>query len=292
MKYAYFPGCVIPYKENVYELSTRKVAQRLEIQLIDLKGANCCGLNLGPIDYLTSVVLAARDLSLAEEIGCDLVTLCNGCFGHLTKVRRELLKDQELRDAVNRILNNINREFEGKCEVRHFVQVLLRDIGSSKIREMVTRPVEGLRVAPFYGCHIVKPSDEIGFEDPEETILLDSLIKATGAECVNFVGKNACCGAPIVEIDEKLSLNIARDKLIQIKKTGAEAIVTICPFCHLQLDLNQLAIEEEFSETYNIPVLYYTQLLGLAMGFTPNELGLYENRVPVENILRAIRLSK
>jgi len=282
---------VIPHKENSYELSARKVAERLGIQLVDLKGANCCGLNLGPIDYLTSVVLAARDLSLAEETGCDLVTLCNGCFGHLTKVRGELLRNQELRESVNTILNEVHREFKGRCEVRHFVQVLLRDVGVSKIREMVTRSMKGLRVAPYYGCHIVKPSDEIGFENPEETTLLDSLVKATGVKCVVFIGKNACCGAPIVGVDEKLSLKIARDKLIHIKKADAEAVVTICPFCHLQLDLNQLAVEEEFSETYQIPVLHYTQLLGLALGFAPDELGLSENRVPIDHVLSILHLS-
>jgi heterodisulfide reductase subunit B len=279
---------VIPQKENAYELSSRKVAEKLGIELVDLEGANCCGFFLASVDYLGGVVLAARNLCLAEELGHDLTVLCNGCFGHLTRVRWELQKNKELFNEVNSILGEINKNYSGSSDVEHFVQALLQDIGVSKIKDTIVKPLTKLRVAPFYGCHILKPSDEIQFDNPEDPKLLDSLISVTGAKCVDYMERRTCCGGPVVGIDEKLSLRIGRQILKSVQRVGADLIVTNCPFCHLQFDLNQFAIEEEYSEEYQIPVLHYPQLLGLAQGFTPEELGLYENRVPVDKILSAL----
>lgn len=285
MKYAYFPGCVTPQKENAYELSARKVAEKLGMQLIDLEGANCCGFFVEPVDHLTATILAARDLSLVEENGFDAITLCPACSGHFTRVRLELLRDEEIRNRVNEALKEVNKKFEGSFKVKHFVNVLLEDVGIEKVRNSVTKQLSQLKVAPHYGCHILKPSAEIQFDNPEDPRVLDSLIKATGAECLDYVEKRLCCGAPVMGVDEKLALKILREKLKSTQRVGADAIVTFCPFCHLHFDLNQLTIREEFSEEYNIPVLHYTQLLGLAQGFTFNELGLYENRVPADEIL-------
>lgn len=288
MKYILFTGCVIPHRENAYELSARRVAEKLGIQLTDLEGANCCGFFLDAVDHLSAVVLAARDLSLAEEKGGDLITLCPSCSAHLTKVKAELLQDEELRSTVNEALGEINREFHGSSEVKHFNKVLLEDVGIEKISSTVTKPLNQLKIAPHYGCHILKPSDELLFDNPEDPKLLDSLVEVTGAECVDYMEKRLCCGAPVVGVDEKLALKITREKLKSIQRVKADAITTVCQFCHLQFDINQLAIEEEFSEKYEIPVLHYTQLLGLAQGFTPDELGLFENRVPVDKILSAL----
>ena len=285
MKYVFFPGCVIPQRENAYELSARKVAEKLELDLIDLNGANCCGFFLDSIDHLGSTILAARDLSLAEESGYDLVTLCPACSGHLTRVRADLLQNSELRNKVNSSLKKINRQFTGSSKVKHFVQVLLEDVGIETIKGTVIKPLKHLKVAPHYGCHILKPSDEVQFDDPEDPKLLDSLIEATGAECVEYMEEKLCCGAPVMGVDEKLALKIVREKLKSIKKVSADVVTTVCQFCHLHYDINQFRIEEEFSEKYQIPILHYTQLLGLAQGFSPDELGLYENRVPVNNFL-------
>ncbi|MFQ5836263.1 MAG: CoB--CoM heterodisulfide reductase iron-sulfur subunit B family protein [Candidatus Bathyarchaeia archaeon] len=284
LKYAFFSGCVIPQKENAYELSARKVAEKLEIQLVDLKGASCCGLFLGSVDFLSGVVLAARNLCLAEENGYDLMVLCNGCFGHLTRVRWELQKNQNLLSSVNEILKEINKNYSGSSEVKHFVQVLL-DIGVQKIKDTVVKPLSKLSVAPFYGCHILKPSDEIQFDNPENPKMLNSLIQVTGAKCVEYMERKLCCGGPVAGINEKLSFSITRQILKSVQRAEADLIVTNCPFCHLQFDLNQMAIEGEFSEEYQIPVLHYPQLLGLAQGFSPEELGMDENRVPVDKIL-------
>lgn len=285
MKYIYFPGCVIPQRENAYELSARKVCEKLGIELIELKEANCCGFFLDAVDHLSSTILAAKNLSLADEIGCDLFTLCPACFGHLTRVRTELLNNQNLKNSVNKALSEINKQFQGSSEVTHISKVLVKEIGIKKLKETVTKPLEQLKVAPHYGCHILKPSDELQFDSPENPKLLDSLIEATGAKCINYMEKRLCCGAPIMGADDNLSLQIVREKLKGIQKVEADLIVTVCPFCHTHFDLNQPRVEETFSEKYQIPVLHYTQLLGLAQGFTADELGIYENRVPADNIL-------
>ena len=285
MKYVYFPGCVTPQRENNYELSTRKVIEKLGIELIDLKDASCCGFFLEAIDHRSAATLAARNLSLAEESGCDLLTLCPTCSGHLTRVKTELLEDPRFRNKINAALRSIDKKFEGSCEVKHIARVFLDDVGIDKIRSTVIKPLKQFKVAPHYGCHIMKPSDEIKFDNPENPRLLDSLVEATGVKCVNYMEKRMCCGAPVMGMDEKLSLQIVRNKLQSIQNIGVDAIVTICPFCHTHLDLNQVRIEEDYQEKYQIPVLHYTQLLGLAQGYEPDDLGLYENRVPVDDIL-------
>jgi len=290
MKYAYFPGCVIPLRENAYELSARKVIEKLGIELVELDGAGCCGYPMEAIDHLSSSILAARNLSLAEEAGCDLLTLCPTCSGHLTRTRMELHEDSKLRGSVNAALGKINKKFEGSSEVKHLVKVLIEDVGIEKIISSVIKPLKQLRVAPHYGCHIMKPSDQIRFDNPENPKLLDSLIEATGAECVNYNEKKLCCGAPLMGVDEKISLKILREKMRSIQRVKVDAIVTICPFCHTHFDLNQMRMEKdsEIPDQRSLPVLHYTQILGLAQGCEPDELGLYENRVPVDDLLDLI----
>jgi len=288
MKYAYFPGCVISQRENSFELSTRKVISKLGIELIDLEGASCCGFLLGAIDHLSSTVMAARNLTLAEENGYNMLTLCPACSGHFTRVERELQKDSKLLNAVNKALGEVNRKYKGSSEVKHITKIFIEDVGVEKLRETVIKPLKQLRVAPHWGCHIVKPSEEILFDSPENTRLLDSLIEATGAECVKYLEKNTCCGAPTMGVDENLAIRVVRENLKSIEESGSDLIVTVCPFCHLHYDLYRGRIEEQYSEKYEMPVLHYTQLLGLAQGFDPDELGVYENRVAVDDVLEKI----
>ena len=288
MKYAYFPGCVISQRENPFELSARKVISKLGIELVDLEGASCCGFLLGAIDHLSSTVMAARNLTLAEEKGCDMLTLCPACSNHFIRVKTELQKDRKLLNEVNKALGEVNRKYKGSSEVKHITQILIEDVGVEKLKETVIKPLKQFKVAPHWGCHVVKPSEEILFDSPENTRLLNSLIESTGAETVNYLEKNTCCGAPVMGVDEKLAIRIVREKLKSMGESSADIIVTVCPFCHIHYDLFRGRIEEQYSESYEIPVFHYTQLLGLAQGFDPDELGLYENRVPVDDILEKL----
>jgi heterodisulfide reductase subunit B len=174
----------------------------------------------------------------------------------------------------------------GKIRVRHLIQALSEDIGFDKIKELIVKPLTGLNVAEHNGCHILRPTKYIGFDDPENPVILKKLIEATGTECLDYLYETDCCGAPIVGVNDKIPLHLAGDKLRNVKAVHAEALITVCPFCHMMFDINQPRIERLLNEKFGIPVLHYPQLLGLAMGLTPEELALDELRVDAKNILK------
>jgi heterodisulfide reductase subunit B len=288
LKYALFLGCVIPYREVGYEVSSRKVAETLGIQLLDMPDANCCGLPLDPANHKMMMVLATRDLCVAENLGLNIMTLCNGCTGVLRKVNQKLKQDKGLREEINGYLKEINMEFQGKIEVKHFVHVLSQDIGLDALKPYIKRPLEGLKIAPFHGCHIFRPSKYMDIDDPEDPSLLHDLVNITGATSVKYVDELQCCGASCAGIDSKVPLHLSREKFRSVKASGADAMVTICPSCHVVLDANQPLTERSFSESYKIPVFHYTQLLGLAMGLPLKELAVDLLRVKALNVLARI----
>jgi len=289
--YAMFLGCLIPYREVGYEVSARRVAKELGIDLKEMSDANCCGLPFDDLNHEMMLSLAARDLCIAEAMGLNIMTLCPGCTGVLTKVNKKLKQDRALRERVNGYLKEVGMEFKGKVEVKHFTKVLIEDIGYEKLEGFVEKPFRGLKVAEHYGCHILRPQKYLEFEDPENPTFLNRLIEITGARTVNYLDKTECCGLPVVGIDEHVSLQLARNKLKHVKEAAVDAMVTICPFCHVAYDANQLRIEKVFSESYGIPVLHYPQLLGLAMGINPNELALDKLRVKSDSVLRNLEVS-
>lgn len=287
-KFLIFLGCSIPYRVLGFELSSRKVLTKLGIELVEMPEFNCCGLPLDPVSHEMMLVLAARNLALAEQTGLDIITLCPGCAGTLKKVNTMLNKNPSLREKINAHLKESNLEFKGSVTTKHFMQVLMEDIGLKKIKASVTKPLTMLKVAEHNGCHILRPKEYIGFDDPENPQMLKALIEATGATCLDYIDETECCGAPSVGVNDKMALQLARDKLNHIKLVEAQALITICPFCHIMYDTNELRIEKIFNEVYGIPVLHYPQLLGLAMGMTPEELAFSELRVNTSNIINQI----
>lgn len=287
-KFLMFLGCSIPYRVLGFELSSRKVLTKLGIELVEMPEFNCCGLPLDPVSHEMMLVLAARNLALAEQTGLDIITLCPGCAGTLKKVNTMLNKNPSLREKINAHLKESNLEFKGSVTTKHFMQVLMEDIGLEKIKASVTKPLTMLKVAEHNGCHILRPKEYIGFDDPENPQMLKALIEATGATCLDYIDETECCGAPSVGVNDKMALQLARDKLNHIKLVEAQALITICPFCHIMYDTNELRIEKIFNEVYGIPVLHYPQLLGLAMGMTPEELAFSELRVNTSNIINQI----
>ena len=285
-RYLMFLGCAIPYRIPSYEVSARKVLEQLDVELIEMPEFNCCGLPIDSVDHDAMLVLAARNLFLAEQKNMDILTLCPGCAGNLRKVNKSLGEDKKFKEHVNDILKEIGMKVGGgKIRVRHLIQALFEDIGLDRIKETVRNPLSGLRVAEHNGCHILRPTKYIGFDDPENPVILKKLIEATEAECLDYMYETDCCGAPIVGVNDKIPLHLAGDKLRNIKAVNAEALITVCPFCHMMFDINQPRIERLLNEKFGIPVLHYPQLLGLAMGLTPEELALNELRVTPTNIL-------
>ncbi len=288
-KFLIFLGCAVPYRVSSYEISARKVLAKLDVELVEMPEFNCCGLPLDPVSHETMLILAARNLALAEQTGLNILTLCPGCAGTLKKVNKILKEDKALREQINGHLKESGLDFKGTTEAKHILQVLTEDVGLEKIKNAVVNPLTMLNVTEHVGCHLLRPRDIIGFDEPEDPQTLRKLIEATGATCLDYADETECCGAPSVGVSDKVALQLARDKFNNIKKVEAQALITICPFCHIMFDTNELRIERMFSETYGIPVLHYTQLLGLAMGMTPEELAFNELRVDTSKILQVVK---
>jgi heterodisulfide reductase subunit B len=290
MKFALFLGCVIPAREPSYEMSARKVADRLGIELIDLEGSSCCGtIPIESLDFKFSTAIGAYNICLAEEMGYDLITLCSGCFQLLRKVNVTLKEDKELRMEINKILSKVGKEYKGEIIVKNFLEVLYYDIGVEKIKELVSRPLKELKVATYYGCHLLAPSSVLKLDDPISPHLFDDLVDATGAESVPYGYKLQCCGGLLRGISDELGLNFARNKFVSIKEAQADCATTVCPFCFIQFEVGQLEIKSRFKEIYDIPTLHYPQLLGLAMGMGARELGLHTHRIKTDSLIEKIR---
>ena len=275
MHRAFFVGCTTLARLWGYETSTRKVGEMLGVELVDMPGSGCCGTTyLETIDQLTALAMAARNICIAEEMGLDIVTVCNGCTEVLTKANKALKEDPALREEVNTVLAEVGKEFKGTVEVKHFNRLLKEDVGLGKVKEAVVNPFKGLKVGAHYGCHFLKPYDVMMFDDPENPRTLDDLVNLTGAESVPYPNKLECCGGPIMGIREDVTWSIGLEKIETVKKY-ADVMVTSCPFCYLTYERCQL-MEQTSPE---VPVVHYPQLLGLALGLEYDELGLGENKV-------------
>ncbi|MEE9192343.1 MAG: CoB--CoM heterodisulfide reductase iron-sulfur subunit B family protein [Candidatus Aerophobetes bacterium] len=289
MKYALFLGCTIPARARNYELAARRIALEFGIELIDIEEFSCCGFPVKSINGETSLLLSVRNLSLAEKKGLDICTLCSACTVNLTEANKELKENSSLRDSTNNKLGKIKREYQGKIRVRHFARILYEEIGLAKIKEKIKKDLSGLTFAAHYGCHYIKPSNVYDhFDDPEHPRTLDELIAVTGAKFVHYDSRKQCCGGALLAVDETLSLTLAKEKIEHVKNAGADAITLVCPFCSVMYDDNQKKIESTFNVSYNLPVLYYPQVLGLALGIEAKELGLNMNRVKTAELINRL----
>jgi len=289
LRYLLFLGCTIPYRVTSYEISARKIFAKLGIELVEMPDFNCCGLPVDPADHEVMLALAARNLCLAEQQGLNIITLCTGCATTLRKVNRMLKQEKELKTRINEYLKEVDMEFKGTAEAQHFIQAFKEDVGFDRIKETIQEPLVGLKVAEHCGCHLLRPSKVMAYDDPEDPAVLKGLIQLTGAKCLDYADEAECCGYTIIAIDEKVALQLTREKLHHVKAAGAQALITVCPSCHLMFDMQQSRIERMFNERFELPVLHYPQLLGLAMGFTPDELAFNELRVNPSRILEAIK---
>ena len=284
IEYALYLGCTAPVRTLNYELAARKTAGRLGIDLSDIEQFGCCGFPLKSVHQETALLMSARNLALAEERGRDICALCSSCTGTLAEANRMLQSDEGLRDRVNQKLEaTIGRRYSGSVQVRHFARVLYEEVGLDRIRQAVTADLSGLRLAAHYGCHYLKPTEAHGqFDDPENPHSLDALIAATGAESVLYEGREQCCGGGILGADEETALALPRLKLERAVKAGADALVVVCDIMY---EFQQRRIEKMYQARYGLPVLFYPQLLGLALGMSGEEVGLSLNRVKSRKLM-------
>jgi heterodisulfide reductase subunit B len=281
--YEVFLGCAIPSRFNNYESSMRAVAKELGIELLDFDGASCCGtVVLKSIDEGSWLSMSGRNIALAEQRGHDIVTPCNGCFGSLKDTDHVLHDNESYRKKVNASLKPLGLEYTGKVKIRHFVEVLYEM--KDEIEKKIVKRLDDLKVAFHPGCHLIRPSNVAEFDDPELPQKVDELIELTGAKSVHWDMKLRCCGSPLLIASESVATKILQEKMISANGAGANCVVTNCPACHTQFDIQQLGLKDDTGRSLELPALFVTQVLGIAMGIDPEPLGFELNRVSLDPI--------
>jgi len=281
MKYAFFPGCVS--KGGCPELyqSVMQVYPQLGIELEEMTTASCTGAGvLQEKDLRLGDILNAHTLALAEQQGLPIMTICSTCQGVMSQANHRLKSNPEYLAEVNQVLGEEGLTYRGTTRVKHFMWILLEDIGEETILQHVKHPLTGLRAAPFYGCYLQRPREALGFDEtPSRAKSLETVIALLGAEVVDFPGKTRCCGLPLLTINQPNSLKMVAHHTSDAKEYGADLMVTPCPLCHLNLDGLQSKAGKQNGMEIDLPILHLPQLLGLAMGLEPKGLGLSRNLV-------------
>lgn len=273
MKYAYYPGCSLEKTQRGYDESVREVFKELGQELIEIEDWNCCGATVYmSVKETVSLAVSARNLALAERMGLDVLAPCSSCFTVLSKTNRIINEIPEMRRDVNEALGEGGLTYSGRTRVRHPLDVLMNDLGLGTIRKHLRRNLNGLKIAPYYGCQIVRP--EKGFDDREDPILLDTLFRECGGDVVYFPLKVRCCGGMLMTTFEETALRLNKELLQCARQNSADVIVTTCPLCHFNLEAYQGRINEVYGTTFETPILYFTQLLGIALGLPAKSIGL------------------
>ena len=268
MEYAYYPGCSLEATGRPYDTSLRRVFHRLEIGLNEIEDWNCCGAtSYISMNKLTAYALTARNLAYAERMGMNVCAPCSSCFTILSKVNRHVRWDAAHRNEINEVLSAAGLQYSGTLEVLHPLGILVGDYGIEKIVSRAVRRFDHLRIAPYYGCQLVRPLGR--FDDREDPRQLDDLFQALGADVVPFPAKVRCCGGMLMTTYEDVALKLNREILQAAVGNGADVLITTCPMCQINLEAYQERINEVYGTAYNLPIVYFTQILGLALGFSP-----------------------
>ncbi|MDY6953546.1 MAG: CoB--CoM heterodisulfide reductase iron-sulfur subunit B family protein [Thermodesulfobacteriota bacterium] len=284
MKLAIFLGCNIPIRLRQYETASRAVFEKLGVTLVDIPDFNCCGYPLRNIDLKAFVLSSARNLALSERENLNLVVLCKCGYGTLRMAQYLMKENRPLREEVNSILAKEGLKYEAEVQVRHLLSVLFHDVGTDTIKEKVIRPYEDLKIATHYGCHALRPSPIVQFDDPVAPSLFDQLVELTGAESVDWSAKLECCGAPLLGTNDELSLGFTEKKLTDARSAGAHYLTTGCVFCQMQFDTIQKQMETNGDTNDHVPSILYPQLLGLCMGLDKEILGLDNNEIDISGV--------
>ena len=276
MKFALFTGCVAKGATRELMLSTMKSAEGLGIEFVEMKSASCCGAGVvSEKNPLLADALNARTISIAEEQGLDLVTICSTCQGILKKTECHVDSDPAYKEKVNTVLEEGGHQYAGgKVKIQHFANVLGTEEGLTLLRDKVKRPLTGLKTAAFYGCYVLRPSGLSLYEDPDNPTGMEEIFKILGATPVYYESRTKCCGFPIIMMNKDATHDMAGNALIDAIDSGADCVVTGCPLCHLSLDAYQPEIDKMNKKGCSIPVLHLPQLVALALGYSPQELGM------------------
>jgi succinate dehydrogenase / fumarate reductase cytochrome b subunit len=276
LKYAYFPGCASKQLTKEYDHSARIACEKLGIKLIDIPEFSCCGAGvLKEKNHNLSLSLNARNFAMAELRNLDIATICSTCVVNLRKDMLEIKNNTNKKKLIDHYLNQIKLTYRGKIDVKHLLWIFEQDYGYENIKHKVVKPLTGIKIATYYGCHILRPSSVNGqYQDNENPQNFENFIKALGGIPVDLPSKGDCCGFHITLSSKKTAVKMSGKYLSDVKDSRADLIVTNCPFCHMQMDLYQSNAEKEIKKKFKIPVLHFTQLLCLSLGFKPNDIGL------------------
>jgi heterodisulfide reductase subunit B len=278
--YAYFPGCSLEKMAHSYHVSTLETARALGVELKELEDWNCCGATAYfHVDELLAYTLCARNMAMAEKEGLNLVAPCSGCYKNMYFARAHLKQDPDLAEHINAALAEDNLQFSGSIAVQHLIEMFVQDVGLPAIKAKVTRPLTGLRVAPYYGCQILRPRK--AQEDVERPRFFEDLVSALGAVPVDYLLRLRCCGGALIITNREAALSLARNLLQSAVAARAAVIVTACPLCQVNLECYQKQVNREFGTELSMPVMYFTQLMGLALGLAPERLGIGSELVAV-----------
>ena len=292
MKYGYYPGCSMEKNARAYHTSTMAVTKPLGIELVEIDDWNCCGATeYIAINKIPAYALVSRNLALASDQNgsTNLIAPCSACYLNLKKVDHVLHEDHELKEKVDIALEEGGLKYEpGSINVQHLLETLYLDIGLEAIKEKVKKPLYSLRVAPYYGCLVPRPGNMDSFDDPEHPSSLDKILHALGANVVDFPLKAQCCGGHMTQISENTALELIRRLLKNAVDNGADMIATLCPMCQLNLDAYQDAVNSHFGTQFKIPIVYFTQLMGLAFGIPATELGFGQELISAKPALKKI----
>ncbi len=287
-QYAYYPGCSLESMAKGYALSAMEVTRALGMELKELEDWNCCGATAYfPIDELLAYTLVARNLALAEKTGLDFVAPCSACYKNAYFTNNYLKHDPDLAEHINFALEADHLHVNGTAKVRHLIEVLLEDAGLEEIKARVTKPLEGLRVAPYYGCQLVRPKK--AEENTENPQYFEALLSAIGADPVDYATKTRCCGGSLIITNREAALNMVYILLQDAQNQQADVIATTCPMCSTNVEVYQNRVNQEYKTQFSIPVVYFTQLMGLAMGIAPGKLGLDKG---VASALQKVKMEK
>jgi heterodisulfide reductase subunit B len=286
MKYAYFPGCSAESTARDMHQSTLAVAEKLGLQLVEPEGWTCCGATAGhQTDRALAVALPAATLVKVRDMGLDLVVNCAACYNRMKVANHEIAGNQRVRAQVAEALD---RDYDGSVKVRHFLEVLLDDVGADAIHGALRSSLAGMKVASYYGCLLVRPSEVTGFDDPENPSSLDRLVTAMGGTALEWPHKVECCGGGLSMSRTDVVVNLTDSIVGMAKLAGADCIAVSCPMCQVNLDLRQLDIAKSKGNRYDLPVLYITQLLGLCLGVAPQRLGLNKLMISPAKVVQAV----
>lgn len=272
MKYAYYPGCSAESTARDQHMSVGQVARSLDIDLVELKGWICCGSTPAhQTSRILSIALPAANLLMAQKLNLDMVVFCASCYNRMKVANHEIQSSSAIRQKVAK---HLGEDYDGKVRVRHFVEVLINDVGISKLQKHITHTLNGLKVASYYGCLLVRPSDVTGFDDPENPTLMDQLVKSMGGESIDWPHKVTCCGGGFAISRTDIVVELSNSILNMAKSSGAQCITVACPMCQINLDMRQDNISKIKKTTYEMPIVYITQLLGLCLGVPWRKLGM------------------